>query len=80
MSNELFRSLFMAAVLCLITAVTYVAWQTTKVVDALEALKPQVVYCVWKHDNHQTRVVKGSAMARELAVKFRRQSDEGDCR
>lgn len=80
MSNELFRTLFMAAVLVLIMVSTYSAWQLAKVSESLDEIKPQIEYCIWRHENHNTKVVKGSAIAKELASKFRRESDEGGCR
>lgn len=70
----------MAAVLVLITVSTYSAWQLTKVNESLDEIKPQIQYCIWRHDNHNTKVVKGSAIAKEMARKFRRESDEGGCR
>lgn len=86
MTNELFRTLFMAAVLMLITVSTYSAWQLTKVNESLDEIKPQIEYCVWHHPAskmyaaHTTSVMKHTEMAKKMARRFGRPSDEGGCR
>lgn len=86
MTNELFRDLFMAATIGLISVSVYQARQLVKINETLDELKPQVEYCVWHHPAskmyaaHTTSVMKHTEMAKKMAKRFGRPSDEGDCR
>jgi hypothetical protein len=49
--------------------------------DSIEtAIKTEVQYCVWKHENHKTSVIKGTKTADKFRRLIGRPSDEGDCK
>lgn len=85
MTNELFRDLFMAATIGLIAVSVYQARQLTKINATLDEIKPQIEYCVWHHPAskmyaaHTTSVMKHTEMAKKMARRFGRPSDEGGC-
>lgn len=79
MTNELFRTLFMAAIVALVFVSVMQLMQMRKLSDTIEQIAPEIEYCVWHHEKHTTKVIKGTKQAKKAYLMIGRPSDEGGC-
>lgn len=80
MTNELFRTLFMSAIVALLFVSVMQLMQMRKLNDKIEDIAPEIEYCVWHHEKHTTKVIKGTKQAKKSYLMIGRPSDEGDCK
>lgn len=73
------RNIALALLLATLLAVLYLHSRVSSIESKLNRLEGEIQWCVWKHDNHITRLPKGSKTAERTAKMMERPSDEGDC-
>jgi hypothetical protein len=69
----------MAAIVAMVFVSVMQLMQMRRISDTIEHIAPEIEYCVWHHNKHTTKVIKGTKQAKKFYLMIGRPSDEGGC-
>lgn len=73
------RNIAISLLLAILLAALWGNNQNQRIESRLDALEGEMQWCVWHHDNHDTKLIKGTKVAEKFRRDHGKPSDEGDC-
>jgi len=73
------RNIVMVMLLAIILLLLWMHSDVRAISKRLEAIENDLQWCIWEHDNHNTKLIKGGKSAEKFRRDIGRPSDDGRC-